>query len=252
VASVLREALNSSVTTKLVSSARRGKFREDSVVRVVSWNLHNRGVTGAQSQGELLRELKPDLMLLQEVNPNSAEILRQAAEADWLICPAELRQCAAGDRPVRSPGVAIAGRGPAPQRTWILEDVSFPATWTHWHTGSRRLKGEPGDDLLFGPGKIHPLQDGLRRWLADHPAEAAVLAESPAGPLAITYRTRKNSPGTDRRYDSIWLTAHWTVQQIGHLYDEGIAAGSDHAIVVTDLATACRVCVARDGSGLGA
>jgi hypothetical protein len=27
----------------------------------------------------------------------------------------------------------------------------------------------------------------------------------------------------------------WTVQHISHLYDEGIAAGSDHALVVADL-----------------
>jgi hypothetical protein len=79
------------------------------MVRVVSWNLNNRGITGAQMQGELLRELRPDLMLLQEVNLGSAETLRQAAEADWLICAADLRQRAADDRPARSQGVAIAG-----------------------------------------------------------------------------------------------------------------------------------------------
>jgi hypothetical protein len=44
-----------------------------------------------------------------------------------------------------------------------------------------------------------------------------------------------NSPGTGRLFDSIWITAHWTVQHISHLYDEGIAAGSDHALVVADL-----------------
>jgi hypothetical protein len=35
----------------------------------------------------------------------------------------------------------------------------------------------------------------------------------------------------------IWLTAHWTVQHIDHLYDDAIAAGSDHAPVVVDLVT---------------
>jgi hypothetical protein len=101
----------------------------------------------------------------------------------------------------------------------------------------RCLHGEPGDDLLFGQGKIHLLDDGLRRWLADNPAEAAALAGCPSGPLAITHRTgrRPNSPGTGRSFDSIWLTSHWTVRQVEHLYDEGIAAGSDHAVVVADL-----------------
>ena len=74
------------------------------MVRVVSWNLNNRGITGARMQWELLHELKPDLMLLQEVNLGSAETLRQAAEADWLICAADLRQRAADDRPARSRG----------------------------------------------------------------------------------------------------------------------------------------------------
>ena len=274
-------------------------------MRVVSWNLYNRGVAGARLQGELLRKLSPDLILLQEVNPGSAETLRQEAGADWLICAADLRQRAAGDRPVRSRGVAIAGRGLPSQRAWSPADVPMPerillvqtsiegldltavsyhappgvswgiikprqavtfarwlavqqgpmllgadantplidaadfaSTLTHWHSGDRRLNGEPGDDLLFGPGKIHPLQDGLRCWLADHPAEATALVGRPEGPLAVTHRTgkRKNSPGTGRRFDAIWLTRHWTVQHISHLYDEGIAAGSDHAVVVADLA----------------
>jgi hypothetical protein len=282
-------------------------FGEDSVVRVVSWNLNFRSVGAAHRQGELLRELRPDLILLQEVNLGSAEVLRDAAGVDWLICAADLRVRTSGDRPVRSRGVAIAGRGMAPRRAWLPADVPLPerillaetivdeqeliavsyhappgvnwgiikprqavafarwlsaqkgpvllgadantplidavdfaATRTHWHTGSRHLNGEPGDDLLFGPGKIHPLEDGLRRWLADHPAEAAAYADRPAGPMPITHRTgkRRNSPGTARRFDSIWITGHWVVQHIAHLYDEAIAAGSDHAIVVADLADA--------------
>jgi hypothetical protein len=73
-----------------------------------------------------------------------------------------------------------AQRGPvllgADANTPLIDAADFAATRTHWHSGSRRLNGEPGDDLLFGPAKIHPLQD--RPWcrLADHPAEAAALA----------------------------------------------------------------------------
>lgn len=273
-------------------------------VRVVSWNLMFRSAVAARCQGELLRELRPDLVLLQEVNLGAAAALQRAAGADWLICAADLRIRAEGDRAVRSRGVAIAGYGPAP-RAWLATDaplperalmietvvegvrltaasyhappgvnwkidkarqavafarrlsalegpvllgadantplidgVDFADTRTHWHTGSRRLHGELGDDLLFGPGKIHPLDDALRRWLADHPAEAAALARRPPGHLAVTHRTgkRRDSPGTGRRFDSIWMTRHWTVSHIDHLYDEGIAAGSDHAVIVADLA----------------
>jgi endonuclease/exonuclease/phosphatase family metal-dependent hydrolase len=278
--------------------------RDHLTVRVASWNVAFRAGAAAQRQGELLCSLRPDLILLQEVNPGSAEILRRAAGADWLVRAIDLRAPAPDDRPVRSRGVAIAGRGRPPAHTWLPADVPLPerilvaetrvdgmgltavtyhappgvswglvkprqavafASWlaaqsvpmvlgadantplidapdftgtrTHWHSGSRKLHGEPGDDLLFGPSKIHPLDDALRRWLADHPRDAAALAIPPHGPLATTYRTgrRKDSPGTARRFDSIWVSPHWTVQRIHHLYNDGIAAGSDHALVVADL-----------------
>jgi endonuclease/exonuclease/phosphatase family metal-dependent hydrolase len=274
-------------------------------VRVVSWNLAYRGAAAAEQQGALLRELATDVVLLQEVNPNSAHVLRQAAGADWLVRAVDLRIALSDDRPVRHRGVAVAGRGAPPRSAWLLTDGPFPertllaevtidgvtftagsyhappgVTWkllkprqavafasllatqsgpllfgadantplidavdfantrTHWHTGDRHLRGEPGDDLLFGPTKIHALDDALRRWLRDTPKAAeAFQVTDQHGPLAITHRTgrRKNSPGTGRRFDSVWISHHWIVRQIQHLYQEGIAAGSDHAPVVVDL-----------------
>jgi len=126
----------------------------------------------------------------------------------------------------------------ADANTPLVDAIDFADTRTHWHTGIRRLRGEPGDDLLWGPGKVHALEDAMRQWLRDRPAAIAeVRATSPNGPLAITRRTgrRKNSPGTGRRFDSIWVSRHWVVQEIQHLYEEGISAGSDHAPVVVDL-----------------
>ena len=55
-------------------------------MRVVLWNRNYRGVSKAGLQGELLRELKPDLILLQQINLGSAGTLRQAAGAGWLVC----------------------------------------------------------------------------------------------------------------------------------------------------------------------
>jgi hypothetical protein len=45
--------------------------------------------------------------------------------------------------------------------------------------------------------------------------------------------------GTGRRYDSVWVSRHWVVRHVEHLYDEGIAAGSDHAPVMVDLDLIC-------------
>jgi hypothetical protein len=274
-------------------------------VRVVSWNLNNRGPKAAERQGGLLRKLAPDLILLQEVNPGSSEVLRAAAGADWMVKAIDLRTPKPDDPPVRRRGVATAGRGLHPGRSWLLggipqserilliesqtegkpfiavsyhappgvtygtikpqqavvfaswlskqngpllfgadantpliDAVDFADTRTHWHTGYRKLQGKPGDDRLFGPGKVHDLEDALRRWLRFHPDEMDRLrASQPSGPLGITHRTgrRKDSPGNPRRFDSIWVSRHWVVRHIEHLYEEGIAAGSDHAPVMVDL-----------------
>jgi hypothetical protein len=124
--------------------------------------------------------------------------------------------------------------------TPLIDALDFANTRTHWHTGRRRLRGEPGDDLLFGPQsqKVHDLDDAMRRWLALHPDEMDRLrAGKPSGPLALTHRTgrRKNSPGTERRFDSVWVSRHWVVRHIAHLYEKGMEAGSDHAPVIVDL-----------------
>jgi hypothetical protein len=120
----------------------------------------------------------------------------------------------------------------------LVDAIDFQQTRTHWHTGRRILRGAPGDDLLVGPAKLHPLEDVLRRWLDEHPEELDRLrAERPGGPLALSYRTgrRKLHPGTDRRFDSIWVSPQFEVDAVAYPYAECIAAGSDHAAVVVDL-----------------
>lgn len=90
----------------------------------------------------------------------------------------------------------------------------------------------------LGSAKVHALEDALRRYLGDRPETNVALRQTgPHGPLAITHRTgrRRNSPGTACRFDSVWISRHWVVRDIQHLYDEGLAVGSDHAPVVVDL-----------------
>lgn len=60
-------------------------------MRVVSWNVAFRSTPTAERQGALLYELEPDLVLLQEVNPDSAEVLCRAAGADWIVRAIDLR-----------------------------------------------------------------------------------------------------------------------------------------------------------------
>ena len=116
----------------------------------------------------------------------------------------------------------------------------FTQTRTHWHTGHRKLDpDELGEDALTGPAHIHQLEDCLRLWLADHIDELArITAERPMGPLAISHRTgkRRDSPGTPRRFDSIWVSADFVVTDVSYDYEGAVTAGSDHGLVVARLA----------------
>jgi len=60
-------------------------------MRVVSWNLAFRGPEAAKRQGDLLRKLTPDLMLLQELNPESSAVIADAAGVDWIVWAIDLR-----------------------------------------------------------------------------------------------------------------------------------------------------------------
>jgi len=147
--------------------------------------------------------------------------VRQAVEfAEWLT---------AEDGPV------ILG---ADANTPEVDALDFAFTRTHWHSGSRRLNGAAGDDLLWGPGKSHDLDDALRRWLANQPEEfARIAAMRPDGPLAVSLRTggRGRQRGFDRRYDAVWVGPEFNVTSVEYPYEASIEAGSDHSAVVVDL-----------------
>jgi hypothetical protein len=106
------------------------------------------------------------------------------------------------------------------------------------HTGKPELQGEFGDDVLFGPAKTRSLDESLRRWLTNHPEELArITEERPDGPLAISLRTggRGNQRTFDRRYDAVWVSEDFEVNNVAYPYAESVAAGSDHSAVVVAL-----------------
>ena len=92
------------------------------------------------------------------------------------------------------------------------------------HSGDKKLKGLPGDDLLVGPEPIHGLRDVLRLYLADRPD----------GPLTTSYCTDRAGE-RKYRYDAIWVSSHFTVESVEYVYDEAIEAGTDHGLVLAGL-----------------
>lgn len=91
------------------------------------------------------------------------------------------------------------------------------------------------EPFMLGPRPLHPLRDALRVWLAAHPLEAEQLQVLyPQGPLALSHYRGRGAP-IPCRYDFIYITPDFSVSQVRYLYDEAIEAGSDHAMVVSDL-----------------
>src|SRR5579862_7684656 len=112
----------------------------------------------------------------------------------------------------------VAQEGPivlgADANTPEVDALDFALTRTHWHSGARKLNGAAGDDVMWGPGKSHGLEDALRRWLTDRPEELArIAALRPDGPLAVSLRTggRGRQRSFDRRYDSVWISPAFRV-----------------------------------------
>jgi hypothetical protein len=96
----------------------------------------------------------------------------------------------------------------------------------------------PGDfeRRLLGPNARHRLRDTLRTFMDEHPVEYSRLCqERPRGPLAVSHKTR--GPQGQYRYDHIYASwPDFRVINVRYLYDEAREAGSDHALVVADLA----------------
>ena len=255
--------------------------------------------------GELLRREGVDVVLLQEANVSSLEVLRDAAGLDWAVTAYDAGAPYPGGRSGRGRVTAVAGRGDEPTLARILPDLPLPERmvfaristplgpitmasyhappgvshgfvkvqhahalrdWvdttggpivvgadantplvdhpepgrvrTHWHTGSLKLRGRDGDDVVFGGAPEHRLRDAYRLYLQDHPQTwEEINRQRPDGPLAVSHRTGKRTtfPGTPRRFDTLWVSPRFGVRAMSYDYDGAVAAGSDHALVVAEL-----------------
>lgn len=283
-------------------------------LRVVSWNLDSRPTGLLDAKVELLRQLGPDLALLQELNrsvyrallphPSAHErIHRRSRVFSWGalstdLCRPRGSEHRLGCAVLGAPTTALLAAGvldraqfdvPAPARLGLLRRtvaarVAVPggrsmtacsvqgrraasppandlqrafhtgiAGWLAAATGpvlvgmdaeapevdhpswrSLTSEGMSGEDPLLGPDAGHGLDDVLRRHLKRHPGELErIRATRPGGPLAVSHRVR----GRSVRYDQIWASPDLEVLDVCYLYDEAVAAGSDHALVLADLGT---------------
>lgn len=267
-------------------------------LRVVSWNVDSRPTGLLDAKVELLRQIQPDLAVLQEISRSVYRALlphplahermhRKPRVFSWGTLSTDLCQPRGDEHRL---GCAVLGvAGTALLTSQVLDrapfEVSEPVRQGFlWRTVAARValangtqltacsfqarrssspssalrrafhagiagwlagvpgpvifgidagvpSGGPREDPLLGPGADHNLADVLDRYLDQHPEELKLIrAERPDGPLAISRYVAKEPV----RHDHLWATPDLAVLDVQYRYDEGVAAGSDHALIVTD------------------
>lgn len=88
---------------------------------------------------------------------------------------------------------------------------------------------------FVGPAAAHGLVDAYRATLKTSGELERLWTQQPDGPLAVSYVL---ASGTGHRMDRILVSPEFTVDDAAYLYDEAIAAGSDHALHWAELALA--------------
>jgi exonuclease III len=95
----------------------------------------------------------------------------------------------------------------------------------HWHDGR---PGAAKFAALLGLPPLHRARDLQREQISK-------AGSAPAAPdyLALTYTTTggRTTRGAGRRFDSIWATAEFTLDNFETFYADALAAGSDHALL---------------------
>jgi len=115
----------------------------------------------------------------------------------------------------------------------------------HWN---KRIELDPPDptseddaffteNVFYSNQPPHTLKDTYLTHLRNNKDQyQAIIQQRPDGPLAVSY-VRKGISKTpiEDRFDYIFATCDFIVNECKYLYDEGVASGSDHAIVLADL-----------------
>lgn len=122
-----------------------------------------------------------------------------------------------------------------PQRMIFGMDANTPAAD---HPDSNKIRWHWVDEpVLLGHNAEHTLRDVFRTYLAAHPEELEEIRRvRPEGPLAISYdRGKLKGKFIPCRYDCICASPDLQVERMEYLYDEGLQAGSDHALVIATM-----------------
>lgn len=92
----------------------------------------------------------------------------------------------------------------------------------------------PEEEQVLGASAV--TCDALRLWFDGHPEQLALRRRYyPHGPLADSYHRGRRGRFLRCRYDSIRVSPGIRPLSVRYFYDEAVAAGSDHALVIAEL-----------------
>ncbi len=113
-------------------------------------------------------------------------------------------------------------------------DANAPKTDCFRHSENQWWwKDEP---VLLGAEPWHDLVDVYRIFLKQHPEMLKeILEKRPEGPLAVSHIRGNKQKYTPSRYDFIYATPDIKIINVQYLFDEALAVGSDHALVLAEL-----------------
>jgi endonuclease/exonuclease/phosphatase family metal-dependent hydrolase len=236
-------------------------------IRVVSWNVDSRPTGLLDAKVELLRTLRPDLALLQEIgrpvyrallpHPSAHERMhRKSRQFSWGALSTDLAEPRASEFRL---GCAVLGVS----TTALLDahvlnsapfDVRDPVLPGFlWRTVAAQVALSTGAMLTvcsFHGRQPSGLPDaalqrafhrGIAGWLASVPGP--VLFGIDAGPLVLDGADPLLGPTPVHglhdvlraTHDHLWATRDLAVLDVQCLPDDAAAAGSDHAVLVADL-----------------
>lgn len=243
-------------------------------LRVVSWNVDSRPTGLLDAKVELLRHLQPDVALLQEISrsvyrallpvPSAHERMhRQSRIFSWGALSTDLSDPRGSE--FRLGCAVLGGPGTALVDSHVLNKAPFDVrdpvrTGFLWRTVAARLALSSGDLLTAGSFHGRPatvdedssadqpaaalqraFHTGIAGWLARVPGPVvfgldSVAATDERDPLLSAdslHELRGVLRATD---DHLWVTPDVEVVDVRCLVAEATAAGSDHPLLLADLA----------------
>lgn len=240
-------------------------------IRVVSWNLDSRPTGLLDAKIDLLRLLRPDIVLLQEISrPVYRALLPHPSAHERMHRKTRLFSWGALSTDVSDPrgsdyrlGCAVLGVATtALLDAHVLDKAPFgvpgPArSGLLWRTLAARVALSTGELLTacscYGRPRASPpaavvraFHTGIARWLTEVPGPVVFgIDAGTRGDIGASMDDSDPLFGSDPMHDltgvllgargQLWATRDLQVLDVGCLADDAAAAGSDHPLLLADL-----------------